>query len=88
MLDDSTGPQQYHLQIYPIVITDNITVYLFKFSQYRNITKRLGTGFNHPPPLLSALVQTVGQEFTCTSKDLFSWDDMYIGYWRSVHLNS
>ena len=28
MLDDSTGPQQYHLQIYPIVITDNITVYL------------------------------------------------------------
>ena len=26
MLDDSTGPQQYHLQIYPIVITDNITV--------------------------------------------------------------
>ena len=50
MLDDSTGPQQYHLQIYPIVITDNITVYLFKFSQYRNITKRLGTGFNHPPP--------------------------------------
>ena len=29
MLDDATGPrQQYHLQIYPIVITDNITVYL------------------------------------------------------------
>ena len=49
MLDDSTGPQRYHLQIYPIVITDNITVYLCKFSQYRNITKRLGTAFNHPP---------------------------------------
>ena len=51
MLDDATGPQQYHLQIYPIVITDNITVYLWgrKFSKYRNITKTQGTGFNHPP---------------------------------------
>ena len=37
MLDDATGSQQYHLQIYPIVITGNITVYLLGYKNFQNI---------------------------------------------------